>query len=94
MHSAARTTASSWSMVTLRKGDLEARGEEARVAAWETQGFLSVFLGWQVLHTEVPRVGVESKVQLPAYTTVTAMWDPSHICDYPTAHGNAGSLTH
>ena len=26
---------------------------------------------------EVPRVGVESELQLPAYTTATAMWDPS-----------------
>ena len=30
---------------------------------------------------EVPRLGVESKLQLPAYTIVTAMLDLSHICD-------------
>ena len=29
---------------------------------------------------EVPRLGVESE-QLPAYTTATAMLDPSHICN-------------
>ena len=29
---------------------------------------------------EVPRLGVESELQLPAYTTVTAMPDVSHIC--------------
>ena len=36
---------------------------------------------------EVPRPGVKSEMQLPAYTTATATatatatWDPSHICD-------------
>ena len=30
---------------------------------------------------EVPRPGVELELQLPAYTTGTAMRDPSHICD-------------
>ena len=32
---------------------------------------------------EVPRLGVESELQLPAYTTATATWDPSHICELP-----------
>ena len=27
------------------------------------------------------RLGVESELQLPAYTTATAMWDPSRVCD-------------
>ena len=31
-------------------------------------------------HTEVPRLGVEWELQLPAYTTAMAMPDPSHIC--------------
>ena len=30
---------------------------------------------------EVPRLGVESELQLPAYTIATAMWDLSRICD-------------
>ena len=32
---------------------------------------------------EVPRLGVESALQLLAYTTATAMWDPdlSLVCD-------------
>ena len=30
---------------------------------------------------EIPRLGVESELQLPAYTTATEMWDPSHVCD-------------
>ena len=32
-------------------------------------------------HVEVPRLGVESELQLLACTTATATWDPSHICD-------------
>ena len=29
---------------------------------------------------EVPRLGVESELQLPAYTTASAMQDLSHVC--------------
>ena len=37
------------------------------------------FLGLHLQHMEVPRLGAESKLQLPAYTIV---------------HGNAESVTH
>ena len=30
---------------------------------------------------EVPRLGFESELQLLAYATATATWDPSHIFD-------------
>ena len=30
---------------------------------------------------EAPRLGVQSELQLPAYTTATATKDPSRICD-------------
>ena len=50
--------------------------------------FFFVFLGAHLRHTEVPSLGVESELQLLAYTTATATPDPS------IAHGNAGSLTH
>ena len=30
---------------------------------------------------EVPRLGVESELQPPAYTTATAMLDPSRVCN-------------
>jgi len=30
---------------------------------------------------EVPRLGVELELQLPAYVIATAMPDPSHVCD-------------
>ena len=51
-----------------------------------------VHLGPHPQHVEVPRPGVESELQLPAYSTATATPDPSHV--YTTAHGNTGSLTH
>ena len=50
-----------------------------------------VFLGPHLRHMEVPRLGVESELQLLA--TATAMPDQSHICyvTYTTAHSHAGS---
>ena len=30
---------------------------------------------------EVSRLGVQSELQLTAYTTATATWDPSCVCD-------------
>ena len=38
---------------------------------------------------EIPRLGVELEPQLPAYTTATAMQNPSHIC-----HLHNGSQQH
>ena len=38
--------------------------------------FVFCFLGSRVWHLEVPRLGVELELQLPAYTAVTAMQDP------------------
>ena len=32
-------------------------------------------------HVEVPRLGEELELQLPAYATATATLDHSHICD-------------
>ena len=45
------------------------------------------FLGLYPRHMDVPRLGVKSELQLPAYSTATATatatatWDLSHICD-------------
>ena len=39
-----------------------------------------VFSGSRLWHTEVPRLGVKSKLLLPAYTTATATWDLSSVC--------------
>ena len=43
--------------------------------------FLVLFLGQNSWHMEVPRLGVELELQLPAYTTATAMWGLSCVCD-------------
>ena len=43
--------------------------------------YLFIFLGPHSWHMEVPRLGVESELQLPAYATATAMWDLSCICN-------------
>ena len=45
--------------------------------------FFFVFLpilGQLLRHMEVPRLGVESELWMPAYARATATQDPSHIC--------------
>jgi len=44
-------------------------------------GFFGVFFRVHPWHMEVPRLGVKSELQLPAYTTATATPDPSRVCD-------------
>ena len=39
------------------------------------------FLGPYLQHVEVLWLGVASELQLPAYTTATATWDPSCVSD-------------
>ena len=41
--------------------------------------FFFVFLGLHLQHMEVPKVGVDSELQLLAHPT--AMRDPSHACN-------------
>ena len=38
------------------------------------------FLGPLLRHMEVPRLGLQSDLQLPAYARATATQDPSRIC--------------
>ena len=40
-----------------------------------------LLLGLLSWHMEVPRLGVESELQLPAYITATATPDLSHVCE-------------
>ena len=63
---------------------------------WETwlSLFYFTFFRAQVQHIEVPRLGVELELQLLAYPTATAMWDPSLISNLHHSLWNAGSLTH
>ena len=42
--------------------------------------YFFVFLGPNLWHMEVPRLGVELDLQLPAYATATATRDPSCVC--------------
>ena len=43
--------------------------------------FFLLFLGLYPRHLEVPRLGVELELQLPAYATAAAVQDLSHVCD-------------
>ena len=54
---------------------------EAKQILVVTIFFFFVFLGPHPQHMEVPRLGVELELQLPAYPTATAMPDLSLICD-------------
>ena len=54
---------------------------------------LFFFLGLHLQHMEVPRLGIQSELLLPAYATATAMPDQVASVTYTTAHGNARSLT-
>ena len=42
---------------------------------------LFCFLGWHLRHMEVPRLKVKSELQLPVYTTATAMLDLRFVFD-------------
>ena len=43
---------------------------------------------------EVPRLGLESELQLPSTATAITTLDLSHVCNIHHSHGNTGSLTH
>ena len=43
--------------------------------------FFFFFLQQHQWHMDVPRIGVESGLQLPAYATATATWDLSQVCN-------------
>ena len=47
--------------------------------------FFFLLLGLHLRHVEVPRLGVESELQLPASTTARVTPDLSHICDLPNS---------
>ena len=59
--------------------------------------FFVLFCFFFVLHPEhmdVPRLGIELELQLPAYTTDTAMQDSRCLCALTTALSSTISLTH
>ena len=51
--------------------------------SWENyeKMYLFFFLGLHLWQMNVPMLGIEWDLQLPAYTTATAMQDPSHACN-------------
>ena len=53
--------------------------------------FLLLFLGLFLWHMEVPRLGVQSELQLPAYATATAVPDPSLNYDLHHSSGQCSS---
>ena len=55
--------------------------------------FFFCFLGPQLWHMDVPRLEVESELQLPAYTQPQQCGIQVASVTYNTAHGNARSLT-
>ena len=52
--------------------------------------FFFVFLGPYSRHMEVPRLGVESELQLLAYATATVTHDLSGVCDLHHSNGLSG----
>ena len=52
------------------------------------------FLQLHLRHMEVPKLGVELELQLPAYTTATATPDPSCVCELHHSSWQHHPLTH
>ena len=58
-----------------------------------TNFFFFFFFGPHLWHMEVPRLGVQSELQLQAYGTATATLNLSHIHAHTAVCSKAGSLT-
>ena len=54
--------------------------------------FVFCFLGLHPRRTEIPRLEIESELQLLAYTTAIAMWDLSCACDLHHSSGQSQIL--
>ena len=61
-------------------GDTIQSTAEIKLSYGRTSFFSFFFLGLHPWHIEVARLGVTLELQLLAYTTATAMPDPSHVC--------------
>ena len=78
-------------LTALRTGE----GQEVTISLFLSFSlFLFFFLGLHSWQMDVPRLGVELELQLPAYTTATVKQDPSHICDLHHNSWKHRSLTH
>ena len=63
-----------------------------RLSLFSFEFFFFFFLVLHLWHMEVPRLGIKSELQLQAYTTATAMLDPSHVCDFHCSSQQCWSL--
>ena len=82
---------SSWMLVVFINHWIESRAPTSEYFLWLFNPlpeclslsffFLLVILGPHSQHTEFPRLGVKSELQLLAYTTAIATRDPSCNCD-------------
>ena len=74
-----------------KKKNFNIKSKELQENSNHIDFFLPIFSfsGLHPQHREAPRLGVESEMQLLAYTTATAMQDPSCLCN-----SNARSLSH
>ena len=60
----------------------ESRRKNIRPSFYFNSSLLNFFfLGSHLWPMEVPRLGIKLELQLPAYTTATVTWDPSHVLD-------------
>ena len=65
----------------VERSSLRLFSEELQPCLWLLLfSFVFRFLGLHPSHMEVPRLGAESDLQLPAYTTATAVRDLIHLC--------------
>ena len=73
---------------------LTTEGLAARFFLKQLCFFLSLFSGPHPRHMEVPRLGVESSYSCWSTPQPQQCLIQGMSMTYPTAHGNAGSLTH
>ena len=97
VQSLARELRHTTSMEKKKKKTTKIQTPERKKSPWGEPGFLKAdifhrtsvdsffffffFLGPNPRLMEVPRLGAESELQLPAYTTTITTQNPSHICD-------------
>ena len=73
-----------WRLLTMPPSWWRWRGERLFTCLGNPKGsssFFFFFLGPPPGHMEISRLGVKLELQLQAYATAIALWDPSHVCD-------------
>ena len=62
-------------------GNEQIKARSGKKTPYSLKISLFCFLGPHLQHMEVLRLGVESELQLPVYTTATATQDMSQVCN-------------